>query len=267
MPAAQLSRLRIQINDLAGHFNDPAAFLRGLKSLLEWYSDRVYHPGQAVPNDLIIPHYNLPALILRQMRLDLLPNAQANAAATLAVCDLLWQQEYFEIRLLATYFLGVCPLDPVEAVIDRLNAWCKPGTEKIILSHAILDASARLRREKPDTWLALAKQWLIHPDTLQQRIGLHSMLALIQDEDYHNLPVIYDALLPTCRQVASPILSELSECLQGLLKRSPTETYVFIQSCLEPPTSPAFMRLIRRLLPTFPPNWQAEFRQTLLRIK
>ncbi|HWQ46677.1 MAG TPA: DNA alkylation repair protein [Longilinea sp.] len=267
MPAAQLSRLRIQINDLAGNFNQPAEFLRGLKTLLDWYSDRVYHPGQAVPNDLIIPHYHLPALILRQLRLDLLPIAQVNAASTLAICDKLWSEEYYEIRLMATYFLGVCPLDPVEEVTQRLIKWCKPNIEKIILPHSILDASARLRKEQPEIWLALARQWLKDADILQQRIGLQSLLPLISDEEYHNLPLIYEALIPTCRQAASPILSELSLCLQGLLKRSPVETSVFIQTCLEPPTSPAFLRLIRRLLPSFPPTWQAELRQSLIRIK
>ena len=47
MPAIQPVRLKRQSALLVEQFNNPAAFIRSLHHLLEFYADRVHRPGQA----------------------------------------------------------------------------------------------------------------------------------------------------------------------------------------------------------------------------
>jgi hypothetical protein len=60
MPAIQPARLRQQAALMVEHFDQPAAFVRSLHHLLEYYADRAHRPGQAGKPPALLAAYNVP---------------------------------------------------------------------------------------------------------------------------------------------------------------------------------------------------------------
>lgn len=65
MPAVQLSRLAQQIDVLVWQFTNPADFLLRLRDLFEYYANRVFKSGQAVPPTTMAPAFHILLIIMR----------------------------------------------------------------------------------------------------------------------------------------------------------------------------------------------------------
>jgi len=263
MPAVQLTRLRIQLTQIIWQFTRPAEFQKSLRDLLDTYADRTFRPGQATAPKALIPAYHAPALVLRQLDQELLPLIRENAAAALALADVLWQDAMLEPRLVAITILGHTPLTPPEDVLQRLLSWARPEEEGILLS-ALLDAgSLRLRREQPKRWLELITHWIDQPDPAYQKIGVQALLVLSRDRSFENLPPVFSLLGPLLQAPPAPILPDLQAAVEALAGRTPTETTYLVRQALNLSTDPATARLIRRCLPAFPPGAQATLKTAL----
>ncbi|RPJ43018.1 MAG: hypothetical protein EHM21_12100, partial [Chloroflexi bacterium] len=99
MPAAELSRLRTQINGLIDRFDDPTGFRLALRDLLEMYANRAYRPGQAVQPQPLLPSYRVPPLITHQLELELSKTCLEQPAQALEVVEALWHDPFLEPRL------------------------------------------------------------------------------------------------------------------------------------------------------------------------
>ena len=75
MPAIQLARLKIQSVRLAENFADPHTFARELRGLLDFYAERTHRPGQVGEPPPILPAYNVPPQVMRQVERELSPIA------------------------------------------------------------------------------------------------------------------------------------------------------------------------------------------------
>ena len=65
MPAINPARLKQQAALLADHFDSPAAFVRSLHHLLDYYSERVQRTGQAGVMPTLLPAYRVRPQVLR----------------------------------------------------------------------------------------------------------------------------------------------------------------------------------------------------------
>jgi len=263
MPAAELSRLRLQIDQLILIFNQPEEFSRRLHDMLNLYGNHAYRAGQAVKPQSILPSYRVPPLVTRQLVLDLGKTAQERPQETLALVDVLWKDHFLEPRLLAASLLGVLPMSAGREVIQKLRGWGRPDENLRLFNQVIEESTVRLRRERPDLLLDLIKEWIGASSPQQQAVAMRAMIPLINDPSFENLPVLYRLLAPLAQNIAPAAQTDLQVTLQALIRRSPVETAYFLRQALTLAATSSTTRLVRRCLPDFPAAQQAGLRAAL----
>jgi len=263
MPAIQLARLKKQVDQLVWTFTRPQDFQRGLKNLLEMYADWSYRPGEAIEPASLLPAYHVSPLLLDQVEQQLSRQCQEMPAASLALADILWQNEYFEPRVLATFILGQIPLKPAEEVTKRIKTWSVPALDKKLQEAIFSQATLCLRREETTTWMEIINEWLSASPAASKAMGLRALVSLLEDRDFENLPIVFNLLQPLILTAPSRLHGELLEVLQSLVRRSPVETTYFLRQVLSSTSSAVSTRLIRQILPSLSPELQASLRKSL----
>lgn len=264
MPAVSLPRLKEQIAQLVLVFDQPEVFHKQVCSLFDLYSDRAYRAGQSVHPRPLIQTYHVPPLVQHTLEKELGKTARENPAAALATAERLWRDETLEPRLLAAAILGQVPATPPEPVLERLLAWADPNIDPQVLGTLMTQGSAALRREQPERWLALVEHWLDSRSAAMQSVGLKSLLPLVQDRSFANLPRVYRILDPLVQTAPNTLLPDLQRNLEVLARRSPAETAYFLRQLISLSESSGVVRLVRRVLPAFPEEQQASLRKALL---
>jgi hypothetical protein len=263
MPAIQLTRLRIQCAALGEKFNQPETFVRLLHDLLDFYADRTYRPGRQGSRLPLIPAYQAPAPVMRQLESELLPRVNADSEAGLRLADLLWQETYLEPRRLAISVLAMLPESAGAAFAERLRAWSKPE-EELALLNALLDVgSLRLAQIAPEQWKDVVHDWIGSSRSVVQQMGLRSLAAVLNTPQFENLPAMYNLLAPMYQQSPSDLQPELLAVARVLIERSPAETAAFLRHTLSLATGRGTARLIRKLLPDFRPDLQENLKAAL----
>ncbi len=264
MPAVSIARLRAEVAGLGDLFVRPAEFSSALHRLLDFYADRVYRRGQAIPPAPMIPTYHTPPLVIQQLQLDLRARCVQDPAAGLALADALWPDTYMEVRRLAVYLLGQVPSAPPQPVLERLQSWARPSEPAEILKLLMAEGSSRLRRELPDTWLAAIQAWVNDPSPAIQFLGIQALVPLVEDRQFTNFPPVFRMISPFLYTPQANLLPGLQDILECLAQRSPVETTFYLRQILGSPTPPPTIRIIRRLLPLFDAINQDALRKMLL---
>jgi hypothetical protein len=259
MPAILLSRLKIQSARLTELIPTPDLFVRSLRTILEYYSDRTHRPGQSGDPPPLLPAYNVPAPVLKQILLELTPLLSGNQSQGLVLCDALWSQEQFECRLLAARILGLLPVEPLDPVYVRLRVWVLEDEERV-LKELLIEGLTRWRKEIPNSFLIQLGDWLNSTSFKEQKLGLKALLPLIGDPSFNNLPVLFRVLNPLVRVAPSQIRPDLLPVLRSLARRSPKETAYFLRQNMTAQDTPW---LTRKVLAEFPPSLQNSLREAL----
>ena len=184
-------------------------------------------------------------------------------AAALALADALWQDEYFEPRLLAAFILGQIPLKPVEEISRRILTWADISADKQLQEAIFSQATLRLRRENPAAWLAIITDWLAASPLASKVMGLRALAGLLEDREFEDLPGAFNMLQPLMLTAPSRLHGDLLMVLQIIVRRSPVETTHFLRQVLLGTSSPIPARLIRQILPSLSPELQASLRRSL----
>ena len=263
MPAIQPARLKRQSSLLVDQFNNPVAFIRSLHHLLEFYADRAQRSGQAGEPSPLIKAYGVKPPILRQILMDLEPLAKEKPDQALELCDQLWKQPYLEFRQLSASLLGMIPLSSSAAILERVRGWIRQDTEDRLIDVVILHGLKNLRKEDPHSIYKLIKEWLAANEVHYQKIGLRTLLSLLQDPDIENIPIFFNLLQPFVRSQTSSISPDLIDIVEVLARRSPQETAYFLRQMLSFPNSPDTPWLIRQVIRFFPKEIQASLREAL----
>lgn len=265
MPAIQPARLRQQAAALAEHFPDPHAYVHSLHYLLDFYSDRARRSGQSGRPGPLIAAYNVRPPVLRMLLQELLPQAQDAPQAALRLCDALWNEDYLEFRQLAAMLLGQLSPDwgpeVGEAVIERLQRWITASLELHLIETLLSTGVERLHRQRPQLLLALIQSWLEAPKPFYQQLGLRSLLPLIRDPGFENLPVFFRLIQPFSRVIPPSLRPDVLDVLEALARRSPQETAYFLRQTLAHPDAPDTPWLVRQSLGAFPEAYQNSLRQ------
>ena len=123
MPAIQLARLRQQAVELAELFSQPEVFIKELKDLFEFYSDRTRRPSQVGAPPPILKAYKIPAPVIRRILFELNPRVKDDPQGGFSLVDALWEQPILELRMLAISFLFKLPAAEHEQILERLEKW------------------------------------------------------------------------------------------------------------------------------------------------
>jgi hypothetical protein len=263
MPAAQLARLRSQIQELSFKLTQPEAFAQALVQLLDFYGDQIHQNSLEVPSASRLPSGHVPALVLSELSLGLGRLAQANPLASLTAAETLWSIPHYETRFLAGKFLGQIPMAHAEQVVEIIEKWCRLDDDRMVIDEMVHTAGVQLRNELPQRWLALMQYWLLQSDTFHQTLGLEGLIPLIEENGAKHLPAVFSLLETPIKSPSQALQADLLNVMQSAIECSEVETASFLAQSLQDADSAATSRLVRRLLPSFTPPNQARLRSLM----
>jgi hypothetical protein len=265
MPAIDLARLKKQTTHLADLFDQPSIFLREHREILDYYVNRSLR-SQGVAPSSVLPTYRTPPVVLRQIETELGPVAEKQPFQALELADALWDEGWLETRLLAAYVLGRIPPQE-ERLLARLTAWTQAVRDPSVRAALLTTSLTRLRRETPDLFLVLVKEWL-HP--ARQRMwsnGIQALVPLISSPDFDNLPPIFEIVEPILKASPAALQFDMQELITALYRASPDETIYFIQQIIKETKNPLPAVALRRMSPDLPQELQVNLREILRKIK
>ena len=265
MPAIDLARLKKQTAKLSDIFDQPDAFLRELREILEFYVNRTLRSQSVAPSS-VLPTYRTPVVVLRQIETEIGSAAERQSIRALELADALWDEGWLETRLLAAFLLGRIPPQE-ERLLARLTAWTQAVRDPDVRAALLTTSLTRLRKETPGLFLILVKEWL-HP--ARQRMwsnGIQALVPLISTSDFDNLPPIFETIEPILKASPAALQFDIQELLVTLYKASPDETVYFIHQVLKGTKSPLPAVSLRRMLPEMPQDFQTQLREILREIK
>ena len=265
MPAIDLARLKKQTAQLGDLFDQPSAFLRQVREILEFYVNRTLR-SQGVAPSSVLPTYRTPAVVLRQIETELGPDAERKPIQALELADTLWDEGSLETKLLAAFLLGRIPPQE-ERLLARLTAWTQAVRDPNVRAALLTTSLTRLRSETPDLFLVLVKEWL-HP--ARQRMwsnGVQALVPLISSPDFDNLPPIFEIVEPIIKASPATLQYDLQELIIALFEASPDETTYFIQQLLKGTKNPLPAVALRRMSPELPQELQTSLREMLRKPK
>jgi hypothetical protein len=263
MPAIQPVRLKNQVAHLAEQFTHPGEFVRSFSELLEAYADRTHRSGQAGEPQPLLPSFNTPAPVTRQIWLEILPLITSQPQAALELCDTLWLQSSLEHRLLVTGILGQLPVEYQKEVIDRVHTWTKVGIEDHLVD-ALLDQSlTRLRSQSPRAIAETAESWLSSPNLHEKQLGLRLLAFMASDVSYVDLPVIFRLLTPYLRIAPRQLRPDIISIIDHLISRSAEEVAYLLHQNLTASDNPDTGWLIRQVIAQFPSGLESGLREAV----
>lgn len=265
MPAIDLARLKKQTAKLADVFNEPAVFLLELREILEFYVNRSLRSLSVAPSS-VLPTYRTPVVVLRQIEKELGPVAEKQPIVSLELADALWDEGWLETKLLAAFLLGRIPPQE-ERLLARLTAWTQAVRDPEVRAALLTTSLTRLRKETPDLFLILVREWL-HP--ARQRMwsnGIQALIPLVSSPNFDNLPPIFEIVEPIIKASPATLQYDLRELIITLYEASPDETMYFLQQILKGTKSPLPSVALRRMAPDLPTELQSSVREMLRQLK
>ncbi|MBG0770679.1 MAG: DNA alkylation repair protein [Anaerolineaceae bacterium] len=260
MPAVNPTRLRFQVEALMSNYSDPAAFHLALNNLFELYANRALRFGDSTGLRPMIPLYHLPAPVSRQMEVDLERVVSADPEPALPLADELWQDPYYETKLVAIVLLGLYPLTDPKPILDRLENWLKPGLDLSLFPKLFSHGTRHLQKDFPTVWENYLETFLRSDDPEKVSVGFLGLAEGLSDPQFQNLPALFRLISPFVRDPQPATSRELAHLLRSLAGVSPTETGYFLRQILSVTDSPEIKRLVSESLSGFPP----ELRKDLL---
>ncbi|MEW6716322.1 MAG: DNA alkylation repair protein [Chloroflexota bacterium] len=264
MSAIQPAQIKQQAVRLAQEFSSPDVFISKLHTLLEFYANRTHRPGQFSTTPTILPSYNAPDPVLRQVLIALKPQAESKPQETLALCTRLWEAAWLETRILAARLLGQIPLSCQESILGLIDEWVTPAIDPQVLKEVLTTGLSRVRRDAQDAYFKIVERWL-NAETGYRKIGLQALKQLLKDEKFENFPPVYRLLMPVITTVSDDRKHEVLPVLQSLSRRVPQEAVYFLRQSLvhAQPNPDIVLWLIKKCVPEFPEELQVKLRGTM----
>ena len=250
MPAFDLAELDQQISVLLRAFSRPTDFLSTLKALFERYGLPSHRTGISVKG-VTEPAYHVSELVLRQIEIALLPLIGENQGVVLRLADALWKDRYYEVRLLGAYLVGKAPLEPSSAIVAFLKRSIIATDELDMQVLLLTRGSGRLRREESSYWLVTLEEWLHRPQEIDTIIGLRSLLSIVEDKSFENIPPVFRMMSPFLLDVSREQESVLQLLIAALAKRTPIETAYYLQEVIPFFENERSLSLVRSCLEHF----------------
>ena len=128
------------------------SFTGNLRDLFSLYANRTLRYGDSTDVKPLIPMYNLPTPVIRQLQTDLDLRVSADPQSALSLADDLWQDNYYEIKQTALYILGTVPIDSPEPIIERLKLWLSPDLDVLLITSLFTMGTKRIQSTYPLVW-------------------------------------------------------------------------------------------------------------------
>jgi hypothetical protein len=260
MPAIQLSRLKIQVDELLDYFVEPYDFIRQLHVLFGFYADRTRRPGQSGKPKSLVKSYQISQQVMRRISSDIENYVIEDPENAIILAESLWRDGWFESRLVAISILGLLPIRHIDTVVMYMKEWGKDCRDDALLESLLKDGARKIISEVPDKFLPIVEEWLTDEETTIQKLGLRGLSSLVNNPKFDNLPIVYRFLSPMIKQTTSSLESDLLLVVRSLAHRSPLETAYFLKQSLSAPHKLGLGVIIRGSIDVFPPDVQDSLR-------
>ena len=264
MPAVNPARLKNQIDHMVSFITKPDAFHRELQMVFEFYANRTLRMGDYISSQPLIPLYHLPDPVIRQVELSIRQHIQEEPLDGFAIADELWTDEFFEIRHLAGYTLGMIPLEDPEPVCRRLRTWLSPDLDQALTTDLLSRGTHTLRLDFPLVWEQFIESYLSHIDPRMVGLGIQGLRVSLQHRSDKLLPSVFRLISPLVIEVDQTLSKELEHLIKAMSVVSPTETAYYLKQTLSISDSEGLTRLVKQCLPFFDDDLQIELRPSLL---
>ncbi|MCJ7695362.1 MAG: DNA alkylation repair protein [Anaerolineaceae bacterium] len=254
MPSINISKLRFQISELVDHFSDPVHFCKSFYEVLDHYSRRSLRPGDESIAKTFMPTFNCPDQVIKQIVLGLQVSIKMEPDSALDIVDILWQDKYLESRELAAKVLGNLPIEFTGKIMDRIILWAKPNLDKAALELLFSEATHCILRENSKLLEDAVVQMLDKKDIEWQSLGLEALVIMIKNPDYNRVPSLFKLISPFILETDDLVQLKTEAVLSALIERTPIESAYFLKQSLGYSQRNQVERIIRRLLPNFPPD-------------
>ena len=262
MPAIEFSRLRTKIELLGRVFASPGQFVKNLSDLYFFYSDMTFQPT-GLPTTGTLSSYRAPVVINRELERLLKPYALAAPESTFQIADLLWQTKKLEPCQLAAGLVGALPIEEAAKVLEWIQARTN-GLEPVELTSLLHEQATRtIRSQQPGLWVETLATWYASGEPARRKMAIFGLVPLINDENFDNLPIVFNFLEPIFAQLDSQITAPLLLVLERLVEKSEVETLFLVKQALKRSVNENLPRLVRRALPLFSPEGQASLKMCL----
>jgi len=262
MPAIDLARLRKQANRLADFFFLPDEFMKHLRGMLDFYVNYTLRSKENAAPGSNLKTYRTPPAVITHIENELRTVAEENPHFALELADVLWDEGALETRLLAAFLLGRIPPQE-ERLLPRLTAWTQQVRDPDVRSALLSTSLTRMRKETPDQFLTLIREYL-HPARMRAwSTGIQALLPMIADTNYANLPPILDIVEPVIEEAPSTLQNDLRDLIIALYRASANETTFMLKHILANSQNPMTLITVRRISRSFPPSLQSELSEIL----
>ncbi len=262
MPAIDLARLRKQADRLAEFFFVPDEFIRHLHEMLDSYVNYSARRQPAQAPDASLQTYRTPSVVVKQIEQELTTRAgkDENADMALELADRLWDEPYFETRLLAAFLLGCIPPQE-QRLLPRLTAWAGQVNDANLRAELLNSSLVRMRRAAPELFLELIGEWLQPERTQLWSNGIQAVIAAVADPDFVNLPSLMRVVEPVVTAAPSKLQLEIEALILAFYEAAPAETIYFLRQVLMDSENPMTAITLRRIAPSLPTDLQEEVRE------
>jgi hypothetical protein len=234
-----------------------------MHDILGLYTDRTHKPGQSGEPKPLLQAYNVPLPVIRQIMTELKPVVRANKDDALNLCDLMWQQPYWETRSLAASILGQVTSEDYTPVLERLTGWLSSELEDQMIDLILENATTQLRSSQTGLLFNWIKNYLFSTKKYEPNIAIRMLTIVVRENDLENLPAIFKLINPLLRTVPQALRQDLIDLVSELARRSPGETAFILRMNLTNENSPDTAWIIRQVLDIFPPSHQENLRAAM----
>ena len=252
MPAVNPTRLRFQIEELMQDFASPSEFHRKLCDLFSLYANLSLRYGDSTEVKPLIPIYNLPAPVIRQLQIDLNLRVSEDPHSALNLADELWQDSHYEVKQTALFILGIVPVETPNPIIERLEDWLSPKLDAVLIRSLFTLGTRRIQENYPQIWEGFIKSFLDKGNPEDLSIGLKGLAEGLKNENFSNLPAVFRLVSPIIQHPDRKNFRDLEELIRILAEKSVIETGHFLKQAFSVSDSPEMRRLIKQCLGFFP---------------
>ncbi len=265
MTAVNPTRLRFQIQGVISFFESPEEFHRRLSDLFSSYGNRALRFGESASAIPLVPMYHLPHPVMRQLKLDLIPQIQANPQAALNLSDSLWLDDYFEVLQTAIFILGNVPIKETTQIVARIKEWLSPSIDPLLATQLFSVGTKSLQSRLPEAWESLVYTYLSDQNPKLINFGLIGLIEGIKSPSFTNLPAAFRLTSPFLRDPYPGIMRSLERLIKTLAQHAPIETAFYLKQALSISESAETVRLVKNAIIAFPENLQKQLKSAVKR--
>lgn len=262
MVAIQRELLSHQLEGLVKNLDYEDEFISGLHDLLNYYSDRVYHPGETGLVKHSIPTYRVPEPLIPMIARKLLTDVSLKTEDYQRLVDCIWEENWLETKLLAIELARVIYSRKPDILYAYFCEWNQEHLDRTVaqnLGTALLEPIIPVYSAEVLEYL---DGWSFD-DPRNNRNAFMMMRVLVDNPEFENLPGIYLIFTKMLRHLNTNVMPDAVRFLTSLIERSPVEAVYYLRQQSVVTTNDLFSNLVRKAANQSPSRYQVELQEIL----